>query len=66
MFEILLILMKVVIWNLRGITAQKSFLLWIFSVNVTTANLVTFAEEILNGKLNFCAVNHLSPPLHIT
>ena len=27
-----------------------------FSIKETTADLVTFTEEILNGKLHFCAV----------
>ena len=49
----------------EGYTAQKmKFPLWISSVNVTKSTvscgfgLVTFTEEILNGKFNFlCSDN---------
>ena len=39
---------------------KRSFPLRISSVNVTPADLVTFTEEILNGKLHFlCSVRLL-------
>ena len=50
-------------WKFKLATAQKkwSFPLRISSVNVTksaeTADLVTFTEEILNGKLHYCAAS---------
>ena len=55
--------LKIFLCKLDHVTAQKiSFLLGISSANVTkpqeTADMVTFTEEILNGKLHFlCSVS---------
>ena len=58
-------------FTLKNCTKNESFPLRIYSVNVTKSarncGLVTFTEEILNGKLHFlCSEdsNHVSRNFH--